>query len=77
MCRLALVNTLPPNPIKLLPVEGVAASIANVSNGTLFPFRPSTRHEQTTDWVDKGLIDFARSKGARHCSEQYFVPASQ
>jgi len=69
MCRLALVNTLPPTiPIKLLPVEGVAASIANVSNGT-FPISPPNlvTNKQPTG-LTKDFIDFALSGCARHCS---------
>lgn len=67
------------SPVKLLPVEGVAASIANVSNGTFPISRPLNlvTNEPPTG-LTKNFIDFARSKGVQDIiQEQYFVPVSQ
>lgn len=66
-------------PIKLLPVEGVAASIANVSNGTFPISRPlNLVTNKPPTGLTKDFIDFARSKGVQDIvKEQYFVPASQ
>lgn len=66
-------------PIKLLPVEGVAASIANVSNGTFPISRPlNLVTNKPPTGLTKDFIDFARSKGVHDIvQEQYFVPAEQ
>lgn len=66
-------------PIKMLPVEGVAASIANVSNGTFPISRPlNLVTNKPPTGLTKDFIDFARSKGVHDIvQEQYFVPASQ
>ncbi len=66
-------------PIKLLPVEGVAASIANVSKGTFPISRPLNLVTKTTPTgLQKSFIDFARSPQVQDIvKEQYFVPISQ
>lgn len=65
-------------PIKLLPMDGVAASVANVRNGTYPLSRPLNL---VTRIIPLGLIkqfiDFARSEQAHDLVEaQYFVPVS-
>ncbi len=66
-------------PIKLLPVEGVTASIANVSNDTFPISRPlNLVTNKPPTGLTKDFIDFARSKGVQNIvKEQYFVPVSQ
>ena len=66
-------------PIKLLPVEGVAASIANVSNGSFPISRPLNLVTKTAPTgLQKDFIDFARSQQVQDIvKEQYFVPISQ
>ncbi len=66
-------------PIKLLPVEGVPASIANVSKGTFPISRPLNLVTKTTPTeLQKSFIDFARSQQVQDIvKEQYFVPISQ
>jgi phosphate transport system substrate-binding protein len=66
-------------PIKLLPIEGVAAFIANVSNGTFPISRPLNLVTNIPPTgLKKDFIDFARSKGVQDIiQEQYFVPVSQ
>lgn len=66
-------------PVKLLPVEGVAASIANVANSTFPISRPLNLVTKTTPTgLSKNFIDFARSQQVQDImKEQYFVPASQ
>ncbi len=66
-------------PIKLLPVAGIAASIANVTNGTFPISRPLNLVTKTTPTgLQKDFIDFARSQQVQDIvKEQYFVPASQ
>ncbi len=66
-------------PIKLLPVEGVTASITNVSKGT-FPISRSLNlvTNTTPTGLQKSFIDFARSPQVQDIvKEQYFVPVSQ
>ncbi|MDV2997014.1 MAG: Phosphate-binding protein PstS 1 [Chroococcidiopsis sp. SAG 2025] len=66
-------------PIKLLPVEGVTASIANVSNDT-FPISRPLNYvtNKPPTGLAKDFIDFSRSKGVQDIiQEQYFVPISQ
>ncbi|MDI1309318.1 MAG: phosphate ABC transporter substrate-binding protein [Methylotenera sp.] len=63
-------------PIKLLPMEGVAASVENVRNGSFPLSRPLNL---VTKYVPMGLvkqfIDFTRSKEVADLVEaQYFVP---
>lgn len=66
-------------PIKLLPVEGVTASITNVSKGTFPISRPLNLVTKTTPTgLQKSFIDFARSPQVQDIvEEQYFVPVSQ
>lgn len=66
-------------PIKLLPTEGVAASTANVGNGTFPISRPLNLVTKTSPTgLQKDFIDFARSGQVQDIvKEQYFVPASQ
>lgn len=65
-------------PIKLLPTEGVAASTANVGNGTFPISRPLnlvTKNAPTG--LQKDFIEFASSEQVQDIvKEQYFVPAS-
>lgn len=66
-------------PVKLLPIEGVTASIANVSKGTFPISRPLNLVTKTTPTgLQKSFIDFARSPQVQDIvKEQYFVPISQ
>ncbi len=66
-------------PIKLLPVEGIAASIANVSNGTFPINRPlNLVINKPPTGLTKNFIDFARSQKVQDIvQEQYFVPPQQ
>lgn len=66
-------------PVKLLPVAGVAASIANVANSTFPISRPLNLVTKTTPTgLSKDFIDFARSQQVQDIvKEQYFVPVSQ
>jgi phosphate transport system substrate-binding protein len=63
-------------PIRLLPQDGVDASIANVANGTFRLARPLnlvTKGEPRG--LAKELVDFARDAAQRDIVEQqYFVP---
>lgn len=66
-------------PIKLLPLSGVEASIANVANGTFALSRPLNLvvTSQPTG-LAKELIEFAKSSEMNATvQEQYFVPISQ
>lgn len=63
-------------PIKLLPLDGVDASIANVRNGTFPLSRPlnliTSREPQG---LIQRFIEFARSSQTHDLVEaQYFVP---
>jgi phosphate transport system substrate-binding protein len=65
-------------PIKLLPLDGIAASVGNVRNG-IFPL--SRPLNLVTRGVPKGLaqdfIEFARSEHVHDLVEaQYFIPVS-
>jgi phosphate transport system substrate-binding protein len=65
--------------IKLLPVNGVAASTENVRNGS-FPLSRPLNFVTTTapQGLSKDFIEFARSKDAvGMVKEQYFVPLAQ
>ncbi|MBD1907094.1 phosphate ABC transporter substrate-binding protein [Trichocoleus sp. FACHB-6] len=66
-------------PIKLLPVEGVEASIANVSKGTFPISRPLNLVTKTTPTgLSKNFIDFASSQSVQDIvKEQYFVPVTK
>jgi len=65
--------------IKLLPLEGIAASVDNVRNGTFPLSRPLnlvTNHEPTG--LAKAFIEFARSGQVDDLIEaQYFVPVAR
>lgn len=66
-------------PIKLLPMAGVDASVANVRNGSFPLSRPLNL---VTKGAPKGLskqfVDFARSPDVRDLVEaQYFVPLAR
>lgn len=65
--------------IKLLPIEGVAASTANVGNGTFPISRPLNLVMKTAPTgLQKDFIDFAGSQQVQDIvKEQYFVPVSQ
>lgn len=65
-------------PIKLLPMDGVAASVANVRNGTYPLSRPLNLLTRIAPvGLVKQFIDFARSEQAHDLVEgQYFVPVS-
>lgn len=67
------------NSVKLLPVEGITASIANVANNTFPISRPLNLVTKTTPTgLSKDFIDFARSGQVQDIvKEQYFVPAPQ
>ncbi len=62
-------------PIRLLPIDGVVASVANVQNQTFPLMRPLnlvTKGEPTG--LAKQLVDFAKSTAVRDLvKEQYFV----
>ncbi len=64
--------------IKLLPLDGVAASVENVQNGTFPLARPLnlvTRSEPTG--ISKSFIEFARSGQVDDLvTAQYFVPVA-
>jgi phosphate transport system substrate-binding protein len=66
-------------PIKLLPVEGVAASIANVASEKFPISRPLNLVTKTAPTgLQKDFIEFARSPGVQNIvKQQYFVPATQ
>ncbi len=65
-------------PVKLLPVEGITASMANVANSTFPISRPLNLVTKATPTeLSKDFIDFARSGQVQDIvKEQYFVPAS-
>ena len=66
-------------PIKLLPVNGVAATLNNVGNGSFPLSRPLnlvTKSEPTG--LARDFIEFARSKQVHDIvKEQYFVPLAK
>ncbi|MFQ5425173.1 MAG: phosphate ABC transporter substrate-binding protein [Phycisphaerae bacterium] len=66
-------------PIKLLPVGGVAASIANVRNGTFPLSRPLNLVTRSApEGLVKEFIEFARSDKVHDIvKEQYFVPIEE
>jgi phosphate transport system substrate-binding protein len=65
--------------IKLLPVEGIAASTVNVTNGTFPLSRPLNLVTKTAPMgLSKEFIDFAQSPGVQDIvKEQYFVPVAR
>ncbi len=66
-------------PIKLLPVGGVNASIANVKNGKFPLSRPLNLVTKTKpEGIVKDFLDFAVSKEVNDIiKEQYFVPVTE
>ena len=66
-------------PIKLLPLEGVPASVETVRNGSFPLARPLnlvTRSEPVG--IVRDFIEFARSEQVRNLVEaQYFVPLTR
>ncbi|MCU0548056.1 MAG: phosphate ABC transporter substrate-binding protein [Leptolyngbya sp. Prado105] len=66
-------------PIKLLPVKGVEASIANVASGKFPISRPLNLVTKTAPTgLQKEFIEFARSPKVKDIvQQQYFVPPSQ
>jgi phosphate transport system substrate-binding protein len=65
-------------PIKLLPLNGVAASVENIRNHTFPLMRPLnlvTKNEPSG--LQKQFLDFARSRGVDDLvKEQFFVPVT-
>ena len=63
-------------PLKLLPIQGVAATIANVNQGTFPLSRPLNLVTNTLPTgLKKDFIDFARSEKVRDLVQQEsFVP---
>jgi phosphate transport system substrate-binding protein len=63
-------------PIKLLPLDGVAATVANVRNGTFPLSRPLNLVTRATpEGLARDFIAFARSEQVHDLVEaQYFVP---
>jgi phosphate transport system substrate-binding protein len=69
-------------PVKLLPVNGVAATTANVQNGTFPISRPlNLVTKSQPQGLDKEFIDFARSQKVQNVQnivkEQNFVSLSK
>ncbi len=66
-------------PIKLLPLNGIAASVENVRNGSFPLSRPLNLVTKTApQGLAKRFIDFARSKAVDDLIEaQYFVPLAR
>ncbi len=66
-------------PIKLLPLNGIAASVENVRNGSFPLSRPLNLVTKTApQGLAKRFIDFARSKEVYDIVEaQYFVPLAR
>ncbi|MBD2016546.1 phosphate ABC transporter substrate-binding protein [Microcoleus sp. FACHB-53] len=66
-------------PVKLLPVNGVAATTANVQNGTFPISRPlNLVTKSQPQGLDKEFIDFARSQQVQNIvKEQNFVSLSK
>lgn len=66
-------------PIKLLPIKGVEASIANVASGKFPISRPLNLVTKTAPTgLQKEFIEFARSPKVKDIvQQQYFVPPSQ
>jgi phosphate transport system substrate-binding protein len=65
--------------VKLLPINGVAASTANVSNQTFPIARPLVLVTKTTPTgLTKNFIEFAKSSAVTDIvKEQYFVPVAR
>ncbi|MDE2439962.1 MAG: phosphate ABC transporter substrate-binding protein, partial [Betaproteobacteria bacterium] len=67
------------SPIRQLPLDGVAASVANVRNGSFPLARPlnlvTTGKESA---LARRFIDYARSEAVHDLvTEQYFVPLAR
>ena len=67
------------SPLKLVPVQGIEASIANVANGRFPISRPLNLVTKTTPTgLEKEFIEFARSQGVQDIvKQQYFVSPPQ
>ena len=66
-------------PIRMLPMNGVVASVSNVANGTFPLARPLNRVTKTAPLgLAKRFIDFARSEAVNDLvKSQYFVPVTR
>ncbi len=66
-------------PLKLIPIEGIDATIANISNKTFPISRPLNFVVETEPTgLTKDFIDFARSQEANSIiKDQAFIPISQ
>ncbi len=66
-------------PIKLLPLDGISASIENIRNGTFPIYRPLNLVTNTLpEGLTKAFIDYAGSKEVADIIEgQYFVTLSK
>jgi phosphate transport system substrate-binding protein len=66
-------------PIRMLPMNGVAASVKNVANGTFPLARPLNLVTKTAPTgLSKRFIDFARSEAVNDIvKSQYFVPVTR
>ena len=66
-------------PIKLLPLDGISASIENIRNGTFPIYRPLNLVTKTPpEGLTKAFIDYAGSKEVADIIEgQYFVTFSK
>ena len=67
------------SPLKLLPLNGVAATTANVRNGTFPLARPiNIVTKNVPQGLNKRFIDFAQSAAVTDLvKEQYFVPPTR
>jgi phosphate transport system substrate-binding protein len=65
-------------PVKLLPLDGIAATVANVRNGTFPLSRPLNFVTRASpEGLAQEFIEFARSRQVHDLVEaQYFVPVS-
>jgi phosphate transport system substrate-binding protein len=66
-------------PIKLLPLDGITASIENIRNGSFPIYRPlNLVTKSPPEGLTKAFIDYARSKEVADIIEgQYFVTLSK
>ena len=66
-------------PIRMLPMNGVAASVSNVANGKFALARPLNLVTKTAPLgLTKRFIDFARSEAVNDLvKSQYFVPVTR
>src|SRR5687768_3411118 len=65
-------------PVKLLPLDGIAATVANVRNGTFPLSRPLNFVTRASpEGLAQEFVEFARSRQVHDLVEaQYFVPVS-